>query len=102
MLLKSHPPTTAPMMPKTMSARAPVPGLFTILLAIKPEISPRTIHAKTDMETSFLGSPYVRVARLQGDHISLVSASHGMPNDRTRAPHAPAGSLKRFRSLSLL
>lgn len=51
-VLKSQPPTIAPTIPNTLSVTTPDPDLFTILLAIKPEISPRTIHATNDIETS--------------------------------------------------
>lgn len=44
MVLKSQ-PTTAPTIPNTMSMTAPDPDSFTILLAIKPEISPATANS---------------------------------------------------------
>src|ERR1700676_4854010 len=47
--VKSHPPTTAPTTPSTMSSRTPSPALLTILLAMKPEISPRIIQPRIDM-----------------------------------------------------
>src|SRR4029077_2648325 len=46
---KRKPPTTAPAIPRTMSTSMPSPVLFTILLAMKPETSPRTIHAMIDI-----------------------------------------------------
>src|ERR1041384_3618542 len=47
--LKSHPPATAPTTPSTMSITTPSPVLFTILLATKPAIRPRTIQARIDI-----------------------------------------------------
>src|SRR4029077_4918485 len=43
---------TAPMTPRAMSRKNPSPVLLTILLAMKPEIRPRTIQASNDMTTS--------------------------------------------------
>jgi hypothetical protein len=40
-----------------MSIKTPLPDLLTILLAMKPEISPRTIHVKNDIESSYLLVP---------------------------------------------
>jgi hypothetical protein len=37
---------------------------LTILLAIKPEMSPRTIHAKNDIEASSIPGPRRRTNRL--------------------------------------
>src|SRR5664279_1934106 len=47
--LKRKPPASAPTIPRTMSRMIPSPVLFTILLAMKPEIRPSTIHASIDI-----------------------------------------------------
>ena len=47
--LKQQPPTSAPPTPRTMSRTLTAPVRFTILLAIKPAISPRTIQPRTDI-----------------------------------------------------
>src|SRR5439155_26342649 len=47
--VKMKPPTIAPTMPSTMSRKKPSPDLLTILLAMKPEISPRMIHPMIDI-----------------------------------------------------
>src|SRR5690349_4574757 len=44
--VKMYPPTIAPTIPSTMSRISPSPDLLTILLPIKPAISPRTSHDK--------------------------------------------------------
>src|SRR3569623_3256906 len=49
------PPTKAPTTPMTLSIIKPSPVLLTILLAIKPEIRPRTIQARIDMFYSHSG-----------------------------------------------
>jgi hypothetical protein len=41
----------SPKIPNTMSIKTPLPDLLTILLAMKPEISPRTVHVKNDIES---------------------------------------------------
>src|SRR5271157_3174489 len=46
---KIRPPTIAPTMPRTMSMIMPEPVLFTILLPMKPAISPRMIQLITPM-----------------------------------------------------
>src|SRR5215468_10010778 len=46
---KSQPPTTPPTTPRMMSRKKPSPCRFTILLAMKPAISPRTIQPMIDM-----------------------------------------------------
>jgi hypothetical protein len=46
---EKKPPTIAPTMPSMMSRKKPSPVLFTILLAMKPEISPSKIHPMIDM-----------------------------------------------------
>src|ERR1700680_3491239 len=45
----SQPPTTAPTIPRRMSMTTPSPVRLTILLAMKPAISPRIIHTSIDM-----------------------------------------------------
>src|SRR5579863_3549073 len=46
---KRNPPTRAPTTPRTMSRTMPSPVLLMILLATKPEIRPRRIHAMIDI-----------------------------------------------------
>src|SRR5581483_7572749 len=45
----SHPPSTAPTIPRRMSRTRPEPALLTTLLAMKPAISPRMIHEMRDI-----------------------------------------------------
>src|ERR1700674_773725 len=47
-----NPPTTAPTIPSTMSSRKPCPVRLTILLPIKPAISPNNIQPRTDIRAS--------------------------------------------------
>src|SRR5258708_16523721 len=47
--LNTHPPITAPTIPRAMSRKSPSPVLLTSLLPMKPAIRPSTIHAMIDM-----------------------------------------------------
>src|SRR5258708_37487219 len=49
----SQPPTKAPTTPNRMSSTMPSPLLFTSLLAMNPEIRPRTIQTKKDIVSPF-------------------------------------------------
>jgi len=48
--LKMIPPKNAPTMPRTISSAQPAPSLCTILLAMKPAISPKMIQARIPMD----------------------------------------------------
>src|SRR5271166_4314793 len=85
-VLNSQPPTTAPTIPNTISKNTPSPVLFTILLATKPAISPKTIHAKNDIEPSYVCAAHQTV---------LAPPRKCAPGNRRHAiPIKPGGTKK--------
>src|SRR5512133_4294236 len=64
------PPTMAPTMPRAMSRKKPSPALLTILLAMKPEMRPRIIHAMIDITHLVC----LETVRVNGDGIPSVQA----------------------------
>src|SRR4051812_716957 len=85
--LKIHPPTTAPMIPSTMSSSTPSPRRFTILLPMNPAISPSTIQLTKFMAISKLQKKAGVDECLERHHVHAGLLVNGPPGKSRAAPH---------------
>src|ERR1700676_3101852 len=85
--LKSHPPTTAPTIPRMMSRKRPSPDLLTILLPIKPATRPSTIHARIDIVCSL--EPELEPPLKVHEPVLAIHVRHRPPLQSPVSPRHP-------------